>query len=165
MGRKAVRISQCLHRIVCLEFFFEIYKHKEMDQLKAKYDYGPNVDFNIKFVGKMEELYGKYEDQTEHDKIVIQIICHMIYQIKNIITASGDDMFGFFILGTSRIMFHRLPRGMSYNYYNSDCMSTFQIIEIGFHSYEIEFYSQTLNELLKLHEYAYYHALQNGRTE
>lgn len=127
------------------------------------HELGPNVDFQIKFVGDMKRYNGNYDDSSEEGKDLIQLICHMVYQIKDEFKAAGSDVFrvdGLWGLCT------RTSNGDHYILYTSDMMTVFHITETGYHSFEVEFLS--MNQCRKLNPlfgYAYSHQRRHGRAE
>ena len=126
------------------------------------YDYGPNVDFRIRFVGEMRDHNGSYGSTSSENQYLVQALCHMIYQIKSDIQASFN---GILRLDGLWIQWVHTYDGEEYSVYTNDGMTVFHIIETGFHSFDFEFLSP--NQLKKadpLLDYAYEHRLDNGRA-
>lgn len=128
------------------------------------YDFGPNVDFNIRFVGEMEQYNGSYESKDSQSQYLVQVLCHAIYQIKKDICKnkiSPDQS----ILYLSDIYFHWIRETNSYAVYGRNGMTVMVVYETGFHSFDFEFLSP--NQLERygdtLLDYACQHVLTYGR--
>lgn len=129
------------------------------------YDYGPNVDFTIRFVGDMELYNGTYEDRSEKDKYLVQVLCHAIYQIKDILKTCKAGIYYY-----EDIFFHwiaRYNREDSYSVYTRSGMTVLHVVETGYHSFDVEFLSTKQLSLYgdSLLDLAYQHVMHYGRTE
>lgn len=128
-----------------------------------EYEYGPKSDFNIETDGTVKEQKGAFSQLDKDEKRLLQVLCHMIYQIKDDIKSSRN---GILNLGKSRI--HWLPTklGEEYSLYTDDMITVFRIIETGCYSFVIEFISpDQLMAAKTLDDYAYNHRLEFGRAE
>lgn len=128
------------------------------------YDFGPNVDFNIRFVGEMEQYNGSYESRDCEDRYLAQVLCHAIYQIKTEIQNSMIDS-DQSLLYLSDIYVHWIRQTNSYAVYTRSGMTMMVIYETGFHTYDFEFLSP--NQLERYGDtilnYACQHVWKNGR--
>lgn len=127
------------------------------------YEYGPNVDFNIKFIGDMKKYNGDYEKQNDKSKYLLQTLCHAIYEIKDDIKNSKNG-----ILKLDEIWIHylQLDKGEDYSIYTNDMMTAFHIIETAAYSFDFEFLSPS--QLIKadsLLNYAYEHKLMKRKIK
>ena len=125
------------------------------------YDYGPNADFNIRFVGEMAAHNGSYEMQNEQTKYLTQAICHAIYEIKDDVKRSSE---GILKLDGVWVQWLNMGSSDSYSVNTYDMMTVFVVNETGYYSFDVEFFSP--NQFRKadsLLDYAYNHKLGNGR--
>ena len=127
------------------------------------YDYGPNLDFNIRFVGDMKKYNGSYEDSSEKNQYLVQSLCHMIYQIKYDIQSSSS---GILRLNGIWIQYLHTRNGDEYSVYTNDMMTVFHIIETGLYSFDFEFLSpKQCYKADALIDYAYEHRMDFGRAK
>ena len=126
--------------------------------MEHKYEYGPDIDFDITTVGEMREHNGRYDDLNENGQYLLQAICHMVYQIKSEFHDEVDtiQLNGVWVMKAKN----------SYALYTTSMMTVFNIIETGKHSFEVEFLSPTQFTFADpFIEYARIHAIKHGKAE
>jgi len=99
------------------------------------YEFGPDINFDIKFTGDMEKFNGNYYEQSEANQNLIQTLCHMAYQITDTVKDCGD------ILRMDGVWATIINNNFSL--YTNDMMTVFSIWKTGKYSYDFEFFSPT----------------------
>lgn len=129
------------------------------------YEYGPNRDFNIRFIGEMHEVNGEYESQNEKGKHLMQVILHALYQVKDEIqkSAISSEMSH---LSHGGIYFLWAKQTNQYAITTRSGMTMLSVYERGPYSYDVEFFSPNQCELFGdyLLDYADDHAFEHGRA-
>ena len=129
------------------------------------YEYGPNRDFNIRFIGEMREVNGEYEWQNEKGKHLMQVILHALYQVKDEIkkSAISSDMSQ---LSHDGLYFLWMKQTNWYLITTKSGMTMLTVHERGPYSYDVEFFSPNQCRLFgdSLLDYADDHAFLHGRA-
>lgn len=122
------------------------------------YGYGPYIDFDIEFTGEMKESNGSYQNMDTKSKYLMQLICHMAYQISGTVRKEPAGIVKF-----DSTFAHLI--GNSFSLYTDDGMTAFTVIQVGKYSYQVEFFSprafRGTNSFL---DYVYSHVQRFGRT-
>lgn len=129
------------------------------------YEFGPNRDFDIRFIGEMKEAYGEYDWQSENEKCLIQDVLHALYQVKEEIqnsAISSDQSY----LSYDDICFLWAKQTNQYSITTRSGMTMLSVYERGPYSFDVEFFSGIEYELFKfsLLGYAEDHASLHGRA-
>lgn len=132
--------------------------------MKNDYDFGPNFDFDIRFIGDMKKFNGSYEDQSDENKYLAQVLGHAIYQVKEYLQECPAGIFYF-----GDIYFHWIDwhnKGNSYSVYTRGGMTIMHVIHTGMHSFDFEFLSPRQLEDYgeDILDFAVQHVEENGRV-